>query len=399
MPAAQDESYDVVVIGAGAAGLMCAEVAARRGRRVALLEHNARVGRKILISGGGRCNFTNLEAPAERYVSSNRHFAKSALSRYRPRDFIARVEAAGIAYHEKTLGQLFCDRSSEQILQMLVDGCDAAGVVTRCSSSVRSVERAPDGFMLTDEKTSYRCQSVVVATGGLSIPQIGATDFGHRIARQFDLAVTELTPALVPFTLNDASFPGFRELAGVSAPAVVRCGKARFAEAVLFTHRGLSGPAILQASLHWTPGQEIEVDWLPEIDLEAQIIEAKALEPGLTVPALLKRSLPKRFADAWCRHRGLEAGRRLAAFKDKELRSFARGLKAWRVIPSGTEGFKKAEVTRGGISTAELSSKTLESKKVAGLFFIGEVVDVTGWLGGYNFQWAWASAQAAGAVA
>jgi predicted Rossmann fold flavoprotein len=382
---------DVVVIGGGAAGLMCAAAAGARGRRVVLLEHNETVGRKIAISGGGRCNFTNTGTTAKNFISANPHFAKSALARYAPSDFVALVERHGIRYHEKKLGQLFCDESSRQIIEMLLGECDDARVDVRTSCGVRAVRR--DGlFELETNRGAFESESLVIATGGLSIRKLGATDFGYRVARQFGLKVLSPEPALVPFTLARGDLDAFKTLSGVSVHAAVRVGGAEFVENILFTHRGLSGPAVLQVSSYWSRGQTVSIDLLPGLDARGLLEESR--ESNAELSTLLARHLPRRFAQSWCE---LYAPRGpLRAIPPAELKTIAERLKDWRVEPSGTEGFQKAEVTRGGVSTDELSSKTLESRRAPGLYFIGEVVDVTGHLGGYNFQWAWASGHAAG---
>ena len=382
---------DVVVIGGGAAGLMCAAAAGSRGRRVVLLESNETVGRKIAISGGGRCNFTNTGTTAKNFISANPHFAKSALARYTPSDFIALVERHGIRYHEKKLGQLFCDESSRLIIEMLLAECDDARVDVRASCGVRAVSN--DGlFNLETNRGAFESESLVIATGGLSIPKLGATDFGYRVARQFGLKVLQPEPALVPFTLARGDLGAFKDLSGVSVHAAVRAAGAEFVENILFTHRGLSGPAVLQVSSYWSRGDAVSIDLLPGLDARAMLEENRASNAELS--ALLARHLPRRFAQSWCE---LYAPRGpVRAIPPTELKSIAERLKDWRVEPSGTEGFQKAEVTRGGVSTDELSSKTLESRRAPGLYFIGEVVDVTGQLGGYNFQWAWASGHAAG---
>ncbi len=382
---------DMVVIGGGAAGLMCAFVAGRRGRRVVVLEHNERVGRKIEISGGGRCNFTNTGTTAKNFLSGNPHFAKSALARYTPSDFVALVERHGIRYHEKKLGQLFCDGSSRQIIGMLLAECEAAGVRVVTGCRVSEVERG-ERFRLKTGRGEFEAESLVVATGGLSIPKLGATDFGYRLARQFGLAVVRPEPALVPLTLAPRDLALFQPLSGVSVSAVVRLGPAEFAENVLVTHRGLSGPAVLQISSYWSRGEEISIDLLPGTD--ARELLAARRRGGAELSTALGQHLPKRFAQVWCEL--FAPPRPLRAYTDAEVEAVAARLHDWRVSPAGTEGFQKAEVTRGGVHTDELSSKTMEARRVPGLYFVGEVVDVTGHLGGYNFQWAWASGNAAG---
>ena len=386
--------FDVIVIGGGAAGLMCAFEAGRRGRRVVLLEHNERVGRKIEISGGGRCNFTNINTAPVNFISRNPHFAKSALARYTPADFVALVRRHRISYYEKKLGQLFCDESSRQIVAMLLAECDAASVEVRTGCRVEAVEK-DESFRVRTSRGVLVSESLVVATGGLSIPKLGASDFGYRLARQFGLKVVQPEPGLVPLTLAPRDLAEFQKLSGISAPAVVRCGGAEFAENILVTHRGLSGPAILQISSYWSRGEELSVDLLPGADARALLLRKRA--SGAELQTALGQHLPKRFAQVWTEAFALRKPLRI--YTDTEIEATAARLHDWRVKPAGTEGFQKAEVTKGGVSTEELSSKTLETRRVPGLYFIGEVVDVTGHLGGYNFQWAWASAHAAGQVA
>lgn len=369
---------DVIVIGGGAAGLMCAIEAGQRGRRVIVIEHNPQIGRKILISGGGRCNFTNLQTRPENFLSANPHFAKSALARYRPEDFVSLVRKHHIPFHEKTLGQLFCDRSARDITSLLETECAAAGVRIETGCAVRQIERR-DRFHVKTGLGDMEAESLVVATGGLSVPKTGASSFGYDVARQFGLKVCPCRPALVPLVFDE-----FGDLAGVSLPVTVRAGSATFSEKMLFTHRGLSGPAILQASSYWEPGSELEVDLLPGTDLVSSLRERRA-EARLVLNALL----PQRFAARWY-------PKTAGSLSDREIDALSKALHSWRVRPAGTEGFAKAEVTAGGVDTSELSSQTLEAKKVPGLFFVGEVVDVTGQLGGFNFQWAWASGFAAG---
>jgi predicted Rossmann fold flavoprotein len=386
------EQSDVIILGAGAAGLFAAGQAGQRGRRVALLERADAPGKKILISGGGRCNFTNLGAGPANYLSANPHFAKSALARYTPADFIALVERHGIAWHEKTLGQLFCDGSAKQIVAMLLDECPPDRVTLTCGVDIASVARGPDGqFTVTAaDGRAWHAPALVIATGGPSIPKMGASDFAYRLARQFGLKVVEPRPALVPLTLGgeDALF---RELSGVAAPVLARAGKAEFAEAALFTHKGLSGPAILQVSSYWRHGEPVGITFLPEAASD-WLLEAKQGRPRTHLRTLLRERLPDRLADALADRLGLE--RELGNLGDKDLRAAQSRLADWRFAPNGTEGYAKAEVTAGGIATAELSSRTMEAAKVPGLYAIGEAVDVTGWLGGYNFQWAWASGHA-----
>ena len=386
-------TFDVVILGAGGAGLFCAAVAGARGKSVAVLDHNDKPGKKILISGGGRCNFTNLGARAETYLSQNPHFAKSALSRYTPQDFLALVERHGIAWHEKKLGQLFCDGSAKEILAMLLAECSAAGAELHLGTSITSVERTETGFRLATSRGKYDCAKLVLACGGLSIPPIGASDFGYRLAQQFGMEVVRTQAALVPFTLSPQDL---LDLAGVAVDAEVTCGGVNFSEAILFTHKGLSGPAILQISSYWNAGQPVLIDLLPGDDLARRIRAANASGAKQTLPNLLAELLPKRLAQAWVtRHRIPEQVHHLT---ESEIERIAACVHRWNLLPAGTEGYRTAEVTRGGIATSELSSKTLEAKKVPGLHCIGEVVDVTGWLGGYNFQWAWASGHAAGSA-
>ncbi len=378
--------FDVLVIGAGAAGLMCAIEAGKRGKRVALLEHNDRIGRKILISGGGRCNFTNIHCKPENFLSANPHFVKSALARYTPDDFIALVRKHRIAFHEKTLGQLFCDHSAADITRMLEEECRAARVEIAVQCRVEAVERA-DEFVLTTTKGEYRAPALVIATGGLSIPKIGATDFGYRIARQFGHKIRETRPALVPLTLTDS----FSDLAGVSLEVVAAANGARFREKMLFTHRGLSGPAILQVSSYWRPREAIRIDLLPSVSLSEALQRRKQAGDRIEFKNALAEYLPKRLADRWA-----TPAKPLVTTGRQEIEATEKSLHDWQVIPSGTEGYTKAEVTAGGVDTDDLSSKTMESRKIPGLYFIGEVVDVSGHLGGFNFQWAWASGFCAG---
>jgi predicted Rossmann fold flavoprotein len=382
---------DVIIIGGGAAGLMCAVEAGRRGRRVLVIEHNERVGRKIEISGGGRCNFTNVNTAPNNFLSANPHFAKSALARYTPSDFIALVERHRIEYHEKKLGQLFCDESSRRIIEMLLAECDAAGVqiLTGCRVGELRKDRL---FEVRSSRGVFESESLVIATGGLSIPKLGATDFGYRVARRFGLKIVHPEPALVPLTLEPQDLASFKSLSGVSTPAVVRCGGTEFAENILVTHRGLSGPAVLQISSYWSSGRSLSFDLLPGMDARSLLEEKRA--SGAEIANALGIHLPRRFAQVWCEV--FAPPRPLRLYTDAEIESVATRLHDWRVKPSGTEGFQKAEVTRGGVSTDELSSKTMEARRTPGLYFIGEVVDVTGQLGGYNFQWAWASGYAAG---
>lgn len=386
------DDADVIVLGAGAAGMMCAAIAGQRGRRVVVIDHADRPGRKILISGGGRCNFTNTGTVPERFLSSNAHFAKSALSRYTAADFLALVERHGIAWHEKTLGQLFCDGSAKQIVDLLLDECAQGQVDLRLGQGVTAVDHADGLFRVATDAGEAVAPALVVATGGPAIPKMGATGFAYDVARRFKLKVVEPRPALVPLTLGREEAL-FQTLSGVSARVVARCGKAAFAEATLFTHRGLSGPAILQTSSYWRHGQPIEIDFMPDQD-SGWLVDAKRDQPRATIRSVLARALPARLADALADQLALPG--ELANLRDAALTEAERRLALWRFRPDGSEGFAKAEVTAGGISTADLSSQTMAARRVPGLYAIGEAVDVTGWLGGYNFQWAWASGWVAG---
>jgi len=406
------QGWDVIVIGGGAAGLFCAIEAGKRGRKVLIIEHTERVGKKIAISGGGRCNFTNTRTGPENFVSANPHFCKSALARYTPADFIALVEKHGIAYHEKKLGQLFCDQSSQQIIEMLLQECHDAGVVIRCNCEVRSVnqitsvagETADRGFNVQTSDGTFKAASLVIATGGLSIAPLGATDFGYRMALQFGLRIEETRAGLVPFTLPSGSpmQKHLAQLSGVSIDSLVSSvsfsersrARPEFRENLLITHRGLSGPAILQISNYWRPGEPISINLLPDADIGQLISSVVADTPDVELVNLLSRHLPRRFAQAWCEL--YLPSRPLKNYNVRELQEISRIIHSFEVFPSGTEGYRKAEVTAGGVSTAELSSQSMEARRVPGLYFIGEVVDVTGQLGGFNFQWAWASAYAAG---
>lgn len=385
-------NFDVLILGAGAAGLMAAIEAARRGRRVAVLERADQPGKKILISGGGRANFTNLHTRPDNFLSANPHFAKSALARYTPADFIGLVKRHGIAYHEKTLGQLFCDGSARQIVDMLMSECADAGARVLLSKAVRELRRndSSGAFTVDAGKDVYTAPALIVATGGLSIPKIGATGFGYDIARQFGVAVETCRPALVPLTLSGAERAHFADLTGVSAPVIARCGKRSFREKMLFTHRGLSGPAILQISSYWKPPEAVRIDWSPQQNLLAPLRAARARRDLAAAKSALREQLPSRLAD-----RLLEIAAP-QSWTNHALDELEHRLHSWTIMPGGTEGYEKAEVTAGGVSTGALSAQTMECRSVRGLYFVGEVVDVTGQLGGFNFQWAWASGAAAG---
>ena len=392
---------DVVVIGAGAAGLMCASVAGQRGRSVLVVDHANKAGKKILMSGGGRCNFTNTLVEPANFLSGNPHFCKSALSRYTQYDFIALVERYGLAYHEKALGQLFCDHKSRDILDILLTECADAGAEIQTGCEVLSVDRleAEAGFELLTAQGKVKCESLVIATGGLSIPTMGATGFGYDLAKQFGLRVTPRHAALVPFTLKGELLTLAQSLAGVSLPVSVSCREQTFSEALLFTHKGLSGPAILQISNYWYPGDAIEVDFLPGQSLADQLQRWREIGAKAELKTLLSRLMPARFVQAWLESQvpGV-ADRPLAELTRAEMDALVKAFQQWHCVPAGTEGYRTAEVTRGGVHTDEVSSKTFEAKAVPGLYFVGEVLDVTGWLGGYNFQWAWASGWCAGQV-
>ena len=380
--------FDVLVLGAGAAGLLCAIEAGKRGRRVAVLERADRIGKKILISGGGRCNFTNLYCRPENFISANEHFAKSALARYTPADFIALVENHRISYHEKTLGQLFCDRSAQDVIDLLESECRSARVKIFLQSRILEVQRTTE-FIVRTESGEFRAPAVVVATGGLSIPKMGATPFGYELARQFGLKIVETRPALVSFVLASKDRSRYCDLAGVSAEVIARANHHAFREKMLITHHGLSGPAILQISSYWKKGQPIQIDLAPDRDIAQSVRESKVRNIA-TAQKAFQGILPKRFAERWLENHAP------AAWSNDALSNWEKHVHDWVIKPADTEGYEKAEVTAGGVDTAELSSKTMECRKVRGLFFIGEVVDVTGHLGGFNFQWAWASGAAAG---
>ncbi len=389
--------FDVIILGAGGAGLMCAIETGKRGRQVALLDHSPKIGAKILISGGGRCNFTNITVGPENYVSQNPHFCKSALTRYPPQDFIEMVKAHQIPYHEKKLGQLFCDRSAKDIVGMLEEECRKAGVQVLLNQQVASVAKN-EKFEVKASQGEYTCDSLVVATGGLSIPKVGATGLGYDLARQFGLKIVLPFPALDGFRFKATDLKRFGDLTGVSTEAIITCAKASFRENILFTHNGLSGPAALQASLYWNKDNTLRINFVPSQTLEKLVkwfLQHKKGGSKVEIKTLLKDWLPKRLADRLCELE-LPPGAAIHTLTDKKLEDFCKKIQDYTFIPEATIGYSKAEVTRGGVDTDELSSKTMECKKVPGLYFIGEVVDVTGWLGGYNFQWAWSSGWAAG---
>ncbi len=384
---------DVLIIGAGAAGMMCAIEAGKRGRKVIILDHSEKIGRKILISGGGRCNFTNINTTASSFVSANSHFCKSALSRYTPQDFIDLVKKHGVKYHEKKLGQLFCDDSASQIVNLLVDECNKVGVFFQLGCKAQAISKS-DAFRVVTNNGDYISDSLVVATGGLSIPQIGATGFGYEVASQFGIAVIETAPALDGFNFKNSELPYFKNLSGVSIDTIVSCGGASFRENILFTHTGLSGPASLQASLYWKKSKPLEINLLPDIDPIDYLGGMRLQKPKTLVKNILAELLPKRFAEEFCQRYSFAGN--LSELSEQKLANIGKALKQWQIFPESTVGYRKAEVTRGGVDTNALSSQSMEAKTVPGLYFVGEVVDVTGQLGGYNFQWAWASGFAAG---
>ncbi|MBP0466520.1 NAD(P)/FAD-dependent oxidoreductase [Roseomonas sp. PWR1] len=388
--------FDVVVLGAGAAGMYCAMRAGQRGRRVLLIDHAEEAGKKILISGGGRCNFTNTGCVPERFLSANPHFARSALSRHTQHDFIALVQKHRIAFHEKTLGQLFCDGPARQVVAMLLAECGAAGVELRLGTRVTGITRA-DRFNISTDRGGVTAESLVLATGGLSIPKMGATGFAHDVARRFGLPLVAPRPGLVPLMFAGEDLELMRPLAGVALPTVARCGRGTFAEAMLFTHRGLSGPAILQASSYWREGEPILLDLLPGRDATAELLAAKRARPKAESRTILSEMLPQRLAQVMAETQ--LPPRIMGEVGDAPLKALGTLLKGWQLMPAGTEGYAKAEVTLGGVATDALSQQTMAAKAVPGLFVIGEAVDVTGWLGGYNFQWAWSSGWAAGEAA
>ena len=393
------DHFDVAIIGAGAAGMMCASVAGQRGKRVVLIDHAEKLAEKIRISGGGRCNFTNTDTSPQNFLSQNPHFCKSALSRYTPQDFLSLVKRHGISFHEKHKGQLFCDRSAEDIIAMLKAECDAGHVQWRMPVSVKGVEKLGDGFSVKTGDGLITASSLVIATGGLSIPKIGATDFAFRIAKQFDLSVVEPRPGLVPLTFDESSWQSFVSMAGISLEVDIVCGekksRGQFREDLLFTHRGLSGPAVLQISSYWRDGVALTLNLLPTLDVVQTLIDEKqAIRKNLG--NWLSQFLPTRLAEGWLMAQGFSPDARVPELPDKQLRRLGESINRWSLVPNGSEGYRKAEVTLGGVDTRALSQQSMMANQVPGLYFIGEAVDVTGWLGGYNFQWAWASGVAAG---
>ncbi len=386
--------YDVVIIGAGAAGLMCAITAGNRGRKVLLIDHANKAGKKILMSGGGRCNFTNMYSEPENFLSHNPHFCKSALARYTQWDFIALVDKHAIPYHEKKLGQLFCDNKSSDILEMLLTECDDANVRVQLNTTVTNIEKTEPGFKLASSVGALTCTSLVIATGGLSIPTMGATGFGYDIARQFGHDIYSTRAGLVPFVITNQLKPLCEALSGSSADATVTCNGTLFRENILFTHRGISGPAILQISSYWNEGDEIEINLLPDHDAESWLEEQQNTRPNSELRTVLSDLFTKKMANLFCDN--WFESKPMKQYTPNELKRVAIQLSAWKITPSGTEGYRTAEVTIGGVDTKQLSSKTMMSNNVDGLYFIGEVVDVTGWLGGFNFSWSWSSGHAAG---
>ncbi|MCX2793852.1 NAD(P)/FAD-dependent oxidoreductase [Microbulbifer thermotolerans] len=389
------ESVDVLIVGAGAAGLMCAATAGKRGRRVLVLDHANKVGKKILMSGGGRCNFTNLYTSPENYYSQNPHFCKSALARYTQWDFIALVEKHSIPYHEKTLGQLFCDNKSKDIVDMLLAECRAAKAQIRTRCGIQSIEPLGTGFLVNTGLGKVVCESLVIATGGLSIPTMGATGFGYDVARQFGLKIVPTRPALVPFTQHRHQLEQQQALPGSALPVIASCGEGSFPEQMLFTHRGLSGPAVLQISSYWREGMSVEFDLVPGRNLGEWISEKRRQNPDSYLHRVLAELWSKKLVQHFLQRQGIDS-RPLKQYGEKALAEIALKLQYWKLVPAGTEGYRTAEVTLGGVDTDGISSRTMECKTQSGLYFIGEVLDVTGWLGGYNFQWAWASGHAAG---
>lgn len=389
------QHQDVIIIGAGAAGLFCAATAAARGRSVTVLDHAKKVGRKILMSGGGRCNFTNMYSSHENFICNNPHFTKSALSQYTQWDFIGLVNEYQIAYHEKTLGQLFCDDSAKQIVAMLLAECAKHHVTVTTSCEILTINKHTRGYHLNTSKGEFTCESLVIATGGLSMPKLGASPFGYQIAEQFGMKVTPTRAALVPFTLHTHDKDVLAELSGVSVEAATTCADTRFNEGILFTHRGLSGPAILQISSYWEAGDAVEIDLLPHLDLEHELTQAQQAHPNSQLSTVLSEWFPKRLITQLLGYFKID-NKPMKQYQGKQLLTISEQFKQWQLKPNGTEGYRTAEVTLGGVDTDHFSSKTMESKDHPGLYFIGEVLDVTGWLGGYNFQWAWSSGYVAG---
>ncbi|MBC3872365.1 BaiN/RdsA family NAD(P)/FAD-dependent oxidoreductase [Undibacterium flavidum] len=399
MTTEKTSQFDVVVIGAGAAGMMCAAVAGQAGKSVLVIDHASKLAEKIRISGGGRCNFTNMHATPNNFLSDNAHFCKSALARYTPQDFLSLVKRYKIAFHEKHKGQLFCDDSAEDIIRMLKSECDLGKVQWRMPCAVSEVLQSEQGFVIHTDRGPVIASNLVIATGGLSIPKIGATDFSYRIAKQFDLKIVEPRPALVPLTFDAQTWEPFVPLSGISLEVDIETGEKKnkivFREDLLFTHRGLSGPAILQISSYWSSGQSIRVNLLPELDIAEELIAAKTTTKK-NLANFLAAYLPARLVDGLLLAHGFDGNLKIADMQDKRLRQLGEKLNRWELVPNGSEGYRKAEVTRGGVNTRELSQQSMMVNKVPGLYFIGEAVDVTGWLGGFNFQWAWASGVAAG---
>ncbi|WP_416306585.1 NAD(P)/FAD-dependent oxidoreductase [Neptunicella sp. SCSIO 80796] len=389
------QQVDVIIIGAGAAGLFCAAQAGKRGRSVLVLDHAKRIGGKILMSGGGRCNFTNMYAEPDNFLSDNPHYCKSALSRYSQWDFIGLVSDYDIAYHEKTLGQLFCDDSAKQIVNLLLSECEKAGAKVQSGCTVQSIDRHSSGFKLETSLGQFQCESLVIATGGLSMPKLGASPFGYKVAEQFGLSIKPTCAGLVPFTLHEQDKNVLAELSGISLEASAECNNTLFKENILFTHRGLSGPAVLQISSYWQPGQAVEFNLFPNGDLLAELINTQIQQPDILLSTTLARFYPKRFVQTALGYFALD-NKPLKQYQGKQLEEVAEAFTAWRLKPNGTEGYRTAEVTLGGVNVDQLSSKTMMAKDIEGLYFIGEVVDVTGWLGGFNFQWAWSSGWVAG---
>lgn len=391
------DKRDVVIIGAGAAGMMCAIEAGRRGRRVVVIDHAKAPGEKIRISGGGRCNFTNINAGPKNFLSQNPHFCKSALARYTPRDFLGMVESHGIAWHEKTLGQLFCDHSAKDVIAMLLKEMRSVGAELRLATDVACIERSQAGFRIVTSDGALETQSLVIATGGKSIPKMGATGFAYRIAEQFGLRIVETRPALVPLTLDPQALASHDGMPGVSVEVVARHGKTEFREAMLFTHRGLSGPAILQISSFWREGEDVALHLQPDLDIVETLVAARRLNGRQAVQTVLAEHLPRKLAQLLVKQAAVDGT--LAELSGRKIEALAENIRRWRVRPAGSEGYRTAEVTLGGVDTDDLDSRTMAAKAVPGLYFIGEAIDVTGWLGGYNFQWAWASGYAAGQAA